>query len=120
MGYPMEYSSVEEIWEEIRGLSPSFSGISYERLGARGTVWPCRASDAEPEEVLFQQSFPRGRARFVPASFAPADELPDDDFPLVLNTGRVLEHWHTGSMTRRSRAWTRCDPDPSSRCTRRT
>jgi formate dehydrogenase major subunit len=112
MGYPMSYASEEQIWEEIRSLSPSVAGISYPRLSDRGVVWPCLGEDREPQEVLFGTSFPRGRGRFVPVRFAPADELPDERFPYVLNTGRVLEHWHTRSMTKRSKALHTLKPGP--------
>jgi len=105
MGYPMDYSSAEEIFTEIAVLSPSLAGISYERLRSEGSVsWPCPEPGHPGTTVLFTETFPRGRGKFSPAEWAPARELPDADYPFVLNTGRVLEHWHTGTMTRRSAA----------------
>ncbi len=112
MGYPMRYQSAEEIFREITALSPNLAGLSYDKLGTAGTLWPCPAPDHPGTSVLFTETFPRGRGRFVPAEFAPAVELPDDEYPLVLNTGRVLEHWHTGSMTRRSKALDALEPSP--------
>jgi formate dehydrogenase major subunit len=74
-------------------------------LGEFGKWYPCPdPATSEGERIVFQDSFPSGRAKLVPAQVTPADELPNDEFPLVLNTGRVLEHWHTGVMTRRSKA----------------
>jgi formate dehydrogenase major subunit len=111
MGYPMEYASPEEVWEEIAGLTPPFAGISYDRLREAPLIWPCPGPEEAGEKVLFTQTFPRGRGRFAPAEFAPPQELPDTDYPYVLNTGRVLQHWHTGTMTRRSKALDEISPE---------
>ncbi len=107
MGYPMEYASVEEIFEEFASLAPSYTGLTYANLQPYGKLWPCpdpAASDGVP--LLFGDGFPTetGRGKFVPAEYMPAAELPDEEYPFVLNTGRLLEHWHTGSMTRRAKA----------------
>ncbi|MBL8485182.1 MAG: formate dehydrogenase subunit alpha, partial [Rhodocyclaceae bacterium] len=94
-----------EVYEEMRATMPSVAGISWTRLERESAVgYPCPDESAPPQAVLFEHSFPTtdGRARFVPAHFARADELPDADYPLVLITGRTLEHWHTGAMTRRA------------------
>ncbi len=113
MGYPMEYRSTEEIFTELASLSPSIAGISHERLRREGSVcWPCPSPDHPGTPTLFTESFPRGRGLFSPAEWAPARELPDAEFPFVLNTGRVLQHWHTGTMTRRSRALDEISPHP--------
>ncbi|MCI0526650.1 MAG: molybdopterin-dependent oxidoreductase, partial [Nitrospira sp.] len=102
MGYPMRYHSVAEICQEIATLTPDYRGINFERLNREGAVlWPCPDENHPGISVLFTDTFPSGKGKFVPAEFAPADELPDEEYPFVLNTGRVLEHWHTGSMTRR-------------------
>jgi formate dehydrogenase major subunit len=100
-----EYANIEEVFEEFAGLTESYRGLTYAHLGREGKLWPC----PEPETsdgivVLFDEDFPSGRGKMVPAEFAPAAELPDAEFPLVLTTGRLLEHWHTGTMTRRSTA----------------
>jgi formate dehydrogenase major subunit len=114
MGYPMHYDSTEEVFEEFAGLTESYATLRHTNLGSTGKLWP--NPDPEHEDgpvVLFGDGFPtaNGKAKFVPAEWSAADELPDDDYPLVLNTGRVLEHWHTGSMTRRSKNLDRIEPE---------
>ena len=104
MGYPMSYASEEAIWKEIVSLTPVFTGISYERLEKEGIPWPCPEPEHPGVPIRFTDGFPRGKGKFEPAEFAPARELPNSDYPLVLNTGRVLQHWHTGTMTRRAKA----------------
>jgi formate dehydrogenase major subunit len=112
MGYPMRYRSAAEIWDEIAALSPSFAGISHARLAQAPLSWPVPTPEHPGSDVLFAESFPKGRGKFAPAEFAPAKELPDEQFPFVLNTGRYREHWHTGTMTRRSRALDALSPEP--------
>jgi formate dehydrogenase major subunit len=126
LGYPMEYDSPAVIFDELVSLAPSYAGLDYENLAGSGKVWPYKpgkrkeeASGKQSNEyvgdlVLFEAEFPtpNGRGRFVPAEFAEAKDLPDDEFPFVLNTGRVLEHWHTGTMTRRSYALDALEPTP--------
>jgi formate dehydrogenase major subunit len=94
---------------------PSIRGISWERLQAESAVtYPVR-DDLDPgQPVIFTERFPTadGRARFVPADLLPAAEQPDADYPMVLITGRQLEHWHTGSMTRRSGVLDAIEPEP--------
>ncbi|MEE9471681.1 MAG: formate dehydrogenase subunit alpha [Gemmatimonadota bacterium] len=113
MGYAMEYDSPEEVFAELTSLSPSYAGMTYETLGLTGKLWPCPDPAEDGVQVLFGDRFPTasGRGRFVPAEFAPAKELPDEAYPFVLNTGRLLEHWHTGTMTRRSRALAELQPE---------
>ena len=103
----MEYDSPREIFDELVSLMPNYSGLSYDNLGDQGKLYP----NPDPEHsdgtvVLFDEEFGTddGKAHLVPAEWLPAKELPDEEFPFVLNTGRLLEHWHTGSMTRRSYA----------------
>jgi formate dehydrogenase major subunit len=115
LGYPMQYSSPEEVFAEFVALTKSYRGLTYKHLGKTGKLWPC--PDPEHEEgtrVLFGEHFPTasGRGRFVPCVLAPAKELPDDEYPLVLNTGRLLEHWHTGTMTRRAVVLDTLQPGP--------
>ena len=111
MGHPMQYENAEAIFREIALLTPSYAGLSYARLGSTGLLWPCPDHNHPGTSVLFSDGFPRGKAKFAAAEFAPAKELPDQDFPFVLNTGRLLEHWHTGTMTRRSRALDTLQPE---------
>jgi formate dehydrogenase major subunit len=112
MGYPMRYESPEAVWAEIASLTPPFAGISYDRLRGAPLVWPCESEDSMGTPVLFTETFPRGLGKLHPAEFAPPQELPDAEYPYVLNTGRVLEHWHTGTMTRRARALDEISPEP--------
>jgi formate dehydrogenase major subunit len=114
MGHPMEYGSTADVFREFSALAPSYAGLTHENLGLTGKVWPCpdpQTSDGTP--ILFGERFPTpsGRGKFVPCSWKPANELPDSAFPFVLNTGRVLEHWHTGTMTRRSHALATLEPE---------
>ncbi len=100
-----DYSHPSEIWREMAALTPSMSGISYERLDNEGGIqWPCPAPDHPGTRFLYEKDFPRGpRAKFVPYDQGPqAEELPSKRFPLILNTGRILYHWHGGTITRRS------------------
>jgi formate dehydrogenase major subunit len=115
IGLPMEYGSVSEVFDEMVALSPAYYGLRYENLGPAGKLYP----NVDPETsdgtvVLFSESFATddGKAHLVPAEWMPAKELPDAEFPFVLNTGRLLEHWHTGSMTRRSFALDAIQPAP--------
>jgi formate dehydrogenase major subunit len=115
LGYPMNYSSPEQIFAEFAALTASYQGLTYEHLGREGKVWPCPDPDnSGGQAVLFGERFPTatGRGKFVPCEFTPARELPDAEYPLVLNTGRLLEHWHTGVMTRRAAALDSLQPGP--------
>ncbi len=114
VGLEMDYASASEIFDELVSLMPNYAGLSYDNLGPMGKLYP--NSDPEHEDgtvVLFDERFGTadGKAHLVPAQWLPARELPDDEFPFVLNTGRLLEHWHTGSMTRRSYALDAIQPD---------
>lgn len=92
----------------------SIAGISWDRLEREGAVvYPCREEGAPGEPVVFTESFPRGPGLFAPVSYGDPDELPNEDYPFVLITGRQLEHWHTGAMTRRSRVLDSVEPDPT-------
>ncbi len=107
LGYSMKYDSTEEIFAEFASLTSSYATLRHGNLEPFGKLWP--NPDPEKEEgptVLFEDRFPTadGRAKLVPAEWTAAPELPDEDYPFVLNTGRLLEHWHTGVMTRRARA----------------
>ena len=99
------YRDTSEIFDEIARLTPMIAGISYERLEDEGGIqWPCPSPDHPGTRFLYESDFPRGpRARFVAFDQGPlAEEMPSKRFPLVLNTGRVLYHWHGGTMTRRA------------------
>ncbi|MDB5753150.1 MAG: formate dehydrogenase subunit alpha [Ramlibacter sp.] len=104
--YPGADCGVAAVYEEMRqAMHGAIAGISWGRLQREGSVtYPCLSEDDPGQSIVFTDRFPTadGRVRLVPASLVPADEKPDADYPLVLITGRVLEHWHTGSMTRRA------------------
>jgi formate dehydrogenase major subunit len=105
IGLPWTYGHVSEVFGEMAQMMPSLRNITWERLTREDAVtYPCDAPDQPGNEIIFATSFPTqsGRAKIVPADLLPPDELPDADYPLVLTTGRLLEHWHTGSMTRRA------------------
>jgi formate dehydrogenase major subunit len=115
LGLPWDYAGPAAVFEEMRRLMPSIAGITWDRLQGDGAVtYPCRVAGDPGEPVVFTETFPRagGRARFVPADIIPADERPDTEYPVVLITGRQLEHWHTGSMTRRAGVLDALEPDP--------
>ena len=100
-----DYRRPSEIWDEMAALTPIVAGISYERLDVEGGIqWPCPTVDHPGTRYLYAEDFPRGpRARFVPFEQGPAaEEMPTKRFPLILNTGRVLYHWHGGTITRRA------------------
>jgi formate dehydrogenase alpha subunit len=101
------YSSPEEVFEEIRRVTPSYAGITYERLGAQGLQWPCPAEDHPGTPILHQEAFPIGKGKLKGCEFRRAAEMPDVDYPLILTTGRVLFQYHTGTMTRRSPSLTK-------------
>ena len=105
-GYPMRYASPSDVFDEMTALAPSYAGLTHENLGLTGKLWPCPDLETDGIQVLFGDSFPTptGWGVSCPPSSLPPSEPPDDEYPFVLNTGRLLEHWHTGTMTRRSRA----------------
>jgi formate dehydrogenase major subunit len=108
-------AAVAAVFDEMRRTMPSIGGITWERLQAEDSVtYPCEKEGDPGDSVVFIKSFPTptGRAKFVPADIIPADERPDTEYPMVLITGRQLEHWHTGSMTRRSGVLDAIEPDP--------
>lgn len=99
-----DYQDVEEIWEEMRAVTPDFYGVTYQRLEAEGGVhWPCPSLDHPGTPYLFEDEFPRGRGKFWELEYGSDSEHPDEEYPYHLTTGRVLFHWHGGTMTRRSK-----------------
>ncbi len=115
LGLDWNYQHVSEVYDEMRGAMPSITGITWDRLVKHGSVtYPCKDADDPGQSVVFVDAFPTpsGKAKLVAAKAIPADEQPDDEYPLVLITGRQLEHWHTGSMTRRSEVLDALEPVP--------
>jgi formate dehydrogenase major subunit len=116
LGLHWNYGHVSEVFDEMRHAMPSIAGITWDRLDREHAVtYPCTHEGDPGQPVVFTDDFPRegGKARFVPADIIPANERPDADYPMVLITGRQLEHWHTGSMTRRASVLDSIEPDPT-------
>jgi len=104
MGYEMPAMGAEGIMREIASLTPSYGGIDYRRLEEGGLQWPCPDAGHPGTPVLHVGAFPRGKGRFTAVEYLPPDELPDEEYPFILSTGRLLYHFHSGSMSRRSRS----------------
>jgi formate dehydrogenase major subunit len=105
IGLNWNYSHPSEIYTEMAALMPSLDNISWERVARESAVtYPSDAPDVPGRDVVFEKGFPRpgGFGKLVAAKLTPPDETPDEEYPFILTTGRQLEHWHTGAMTRRS------------------
>jgi formate dehydrogenase major subunit len=114
MGLPWNYNGPADVFTEMTQVMPSLQNITWERLVREGAVtYPVDDPQKPGNEIIFTSGFPTesGRGKIVPARVVPPDELPDDEYPMVLSTGRVLEHWHTGSMTRRSHVLDQIEPE---------
>ena len=98
-----DFADAEVVFREICEVTPSYKGLSYERIDEVGIPWPCPTADSPGTPILHTQKFntPDGKGRFVPLEYRPPAEMPDDDYPLKLTTDRSLYHWHTGTVTRR-------------------
>jgi formate dehydrogenase major subunit len=101
MGYPMEYASPEEIFDEMAGLTPAFAGMSYPRLSAKGLCWPCPTPDHPGTQYLHKDRFSRGLGHFHGIPYCPPAEAPDEKYPFWLTTGTIFTQYLTGTMTRR-------------------
>ncbi len=115
LGLPWRYAHARDVFNEMRTAMPSIAGITWERLERDHAVtYPCEHEGDSGTRVVFTEHFPTatGKGRFVPAHVIPAAERPDDGYPYVLITGRQLEHWHTGSMTRRTDVLNAIEPAP--------
>jgi formate dehydrogenase major subunit len=115
LGLDWHYEHPSQVFEEMRRTMPSIAGITWDRLEREHAVtYPCEHEGDPGQRVVFTEDFPtaNGKGRFVPASIIPAAERPDGEYPFVLITGRQLEHWHTGSMTRRARVLDTIEPSP--------
>ncbi|MFC1898722.1 formate dehydrogenase subunit alpha [Chloroflexota bacterium] len=96
-----DFTHPSQIMDEIADLTPSYGGITFERLEDGGLQWPCPTKDHLGTPILHVEQFSRGKGRFFPLSYKPPVELPDDEYPLMLTTGRNLYHFHTGTLTRK-------------------
>jgi predicted molibdopterin-dependent oxidoreductase YjgC len=105
----MHYSGASAIMDEIAALTPIYGGMAYDRLDTGGLQWPCPTREHPGTKFLHGEAFTRGarpgpgKGKFHPVEFLSPKEMPDAEFPFVLTTGRMLEHYHTGTMSRRSR-----------------
>ncbi|MEN8761863.1 MAG: formate dehydrogenase subunit alpha, partial [Thiogranum sp.] len=114
IGCQWSFTDPSEIYAEMASVMPSLDNITWERVSAEESVtYPCMAPDQPGDEIVFHDGFPTStrRGKLVAASIIPPDELPDKAFPMVLTTGRQLEHWHTGAMTRRSVVLDELEPE---------
>jgi predicted molibdopterin-dependent oxidoreductase YjgC len=101
-GYEMKYPSPSEVMDEIAEVTPIYGGIAYGHIEGAGLQWPCPTKDHPGTPYLHRGKFSRGLGKFYPTPFQEAAELPDDEYPFILSTGRVLCHFHTGTLSRRS------------------
>ena len=116
LGCDWSYNGPADVFNEMRKGMNSIAGITYERLERESSVtYPCEKEGDPGQPIVFIDKFPTptGRARFVPADIIPANERPDKEYPFVLITGRQLEHWHTGAMTRRASVLDAIEPEPT-------
>ncbi len=114
LGLGWRYQGPADIYREMQEAMPLLANISWQRLERENAVtYPCRAPDAPGEEIVFADGFPTpsGRGLFVPADIIPPDEEPDEAYPLILTTGRQLEHWHTGALSRRAAVLDTLEPE---------
>ena len=110
LGYPLEYSSPKEIMDEIASVTPSYGGMQYARLEGVGLQWPCPTQDHPGTLLLHKDKFSRGKGKFHITPYAPAQELPDEKYPFLLTTGRVLYHYHT-VISRKSKGLSEIYPE---------
>jgi formate dehydrogenase major subunit len=114
IGLNWSYQNLSEVFSEMTKVMPSLNNITWERLEREDAVtFPCDGPELPGNEIIFGSGFPtkNGLGRIVPVEIVPPNELPDDTYPMVLTTGRVLEHWHTGTMTRRSNTLDTLEPE---------
>ena len=115
LGCGWDYQHPKDVFEEMRLAMPSIAGMTWDRIETEDSLtYPLENVGDPGEPIIFTDGFPTdsGRGKFVPASYIHADEMPNDEFPLIFITGRQLEHWHTGSMTRHSPTLDAIEPDP--------
>ena len=111
MGLPMSYENPEAIFEEVRSLTPSYAGITYQRINRTGLQWPCPTLDHPGTPYLHKDRFTRGLGKFHALAYQGPREVQDEEYPLVLSTGRILYQYHTGTMTRKSKGLEEMAPE---------
>ncbi|MBC6407127.1 MAG: formate dehydrogenase subunit alpha [Rhodobacteraceae bacterium] len=115
LGLPWTYRHIREVFDEMKQTMPSLDNITWERLETHSITYPALSETDLGQSIVFSDGFPRpdGKGRFTPARLTSPDEVPDEEFPMILTTGRQLEHWHTGSMTRRAAVLDAMEPEAS-------
>lgn len=113
MGVAADYSSAADVMDEIARVTPIYGGVAYDRLDLKGLQWPCPSRDHPGTGILHSEKFSIGRARFRAVEHCEPFEAPDEEYPLILTTGRSLYHFHTGTMTRRTSLLEREVPQPT-------
>jgi len=111
MGFPMFYENSRAIMEEISMVTPSYAGITYDRIEDVGLHWPCPTVDHPGTPILHGEQFTRGKGLFHSIDYIPPDERVDQDYPVYLTTGRVIYQYHTGTMTRKTGGLNECAPE---------
>jgi formate dehydrogenase major subunit len=111
MGASWSYTDANAIMEEIRGVTPSYKGISYQRIEKTGLQWPCPNDEHPGTKILHSAAFTRGKGLFTVNHYLPPAEVTDDKYPFILTTGRILQQYHTATMTRRSKGLVSMTPD---------
>ncbi len=113
LGLDWNYTDVSQVFAEMKQVMASLDNITWDRLETETVTYPSLSPTDPGQAVVFGDGFPRpdGRARFTPAAVIPPDEAPDAEYPMIMTTGRQLEHWHTGSMTRRARVLDAVEPE---------
>jgi formate dehydrogenase major subunit len=103
LGYPMDYKHPSEIMDEIALLTPTFNGVSYEKIDRLGSIqWPCNDAAPEGTPVMHEKTFVRGKGRFMLTEYVPTEEKVNRKYPLILTTGRILSQYNVGAQTRRT------------------
>ncbi len=123
MGCGWNYKHVGEVFDEMASMMPALDNITWERVDREYAVtYPIDGPDVPGRDVVFDKGFPRpgGFAKLVATKLQPPDEVPDAEYPFILSTGRQLEHWHTGSMTRRAEVLDAIEPSASAQLSRGT
>ena len=110
MGYLMEYDGADKIMDEIASVSPIYGGVSFDRIELVGLQWPCTDKDHPGTKYLHKAKFTRGKGKFHAVEFKPPAEVPSDEYPFVLSTGRQLYQFHTGTLTRKSKVVNQVSP----------
>lgn len=113
LGYPMGVKTAKDVLDEINKVVPSYRGITYERISSQEKIqWPCPDINHPGTMYLHKDQFARGKGKFHPVDFIPPDEWPDENYPFLLSTGRIIFHYHSGSMTRKVASLNNFAPEP--------